>query len=33
MDGGGPMGFPDYPGAPQRRLGVYAGYGLLDCHE
>lgn len=25
MEGPGPMGFPDYPGGPQRRLGGFAG--------
>ncbi|KAK6160564.1 hypothetical protein DH2020_003945 [Rehmannia glutinosa] len=25
IEGAGPMGFPDYPGAPQRRFGGFAG--------
>lgn len=25
MEGGGPLGFPDYPGVPQRRIGGFGG--------
>lgn len=31
MEGPGPMGFPDYPGGLQRRLGGFAGFVLLEC--
>lgn len=33
MEGPGPMGFPDYPGGPQRRLGGFAGFVLLEYRQ
>lgn len=33
IDGGGPMGMPDYAAGPQRRIGGFGGFVLLHIQH